>query len=68
MVHNHAHEVIPYSVTKAPMRQVIHTAGGMGAQVPVWDIREEFGDTDLLVRNLEQGRSLARTLGATPRY
>ena len=45
------------------MRQVIHTAGGMGRQVPVWDIRDEFGDTDLLVRNLEQGLSLAKTLG-----
>jgi ribulose-5-phosphate 4-epimerase/fuculose-1-phosphate aldolase len=64
VVHNHAHEVIPYSVTKSPMRQVIHTAGGMGAHVPVWDIRDEFGDTDLLVRNLTQGRSLARTLGS----
>jgi HCOMODA/2-hydroxy-3-carboxy-muconic semialdehyde decarboxylase len=63
VVHNHAHEVIPYSVTKSPMRQVIHTAGGMGAHVPVWDIRDEFGDTDLLVRNLAQGRSLAKTLG-----
>ncbi len=63
VVHNHAHEVIPYSVTKAPMRQVIHTAGGMGAHVPVWDIRDEFGETDLLVRNLAQGRSLAKTLG-----
>jgi len=63
VVHNHAHEVIPYSVTKAPMRQVIHTAGGMGAHVPVWDIRDDFGDTDLLVRNLAQGRSLAKTLG-----
>lgn len=64
VVHNHAHEVIPYSVTKAPMRQVIHTAGGMGAHVPVWDIRDEFGNTDLLVRNLAQGRSLAKTLGS----
>jgi HCOMODA/2-hydroxy-3-carboxy-muconic semialdehyde decarboxylase len=63
VVHNHAHEVIPYSVTKAPMRQVIHTAGGMGAHVPVWDIRDDFGDTDLLVRNLAQGRSLAKALG-----
>src|SRR6476661_6475701 len=26
VVHNHAHEVIPYSVTKVPMRQVIHMA------------------------------------------
>src|SRR4029077_17891709 len=40
-----------------------HTAGGMGRQVPVWDIRDELGATDLLVRNLEQGLSLAKTLG-----
>jgi ribulose-5-phosphate 4-epimerase/fuculose-1-phosphate aldolase len=64
VVHNHAHEVIPYSVTKVPMRQVIHTAGGMGAHIPVWDIRDDFGDTDMLVRNLQQGRSLAKTLGS----
>ena len=63
VVHNHAHEVIPYSVTKAPMRQIIHTAGGMGNHVPVWDIRDDFGDTDMLVRNMQQGRSLAKTLG-----
>jgi ribulose-5-phosphate 4-epimerase/fuculose-1-phosphate aldolase len=63
VVHNHAHEIIPYSVTKTPMRQVIHTAGGMGAHVPVWDIRDDFGDTDMLVRNLQQGRSLATALG-----
>jgi ribulose-5-phosphate 4-epimerase/fuculose-1-phosphate aldolase len=55
--------VIPYSVTKVPMRQIIHTAGGMGREVPVWDIRDEFGDTDLLVRTMEQGQSLARSLG-----
>jgi ribulose-5-phosphate 4-epimerase/fuculose-1-phosphate aldolase len=63
VVHNHAHEIIPYSVTKAPMRQIIHTAGGMGREVPVWDIRDEFGDTDMLVRNLKQGLSLAKALG-----
>ncbi len=63
VVHNHAHEVIPYSVTKKPMRQIIHTAGGMGHHVPVWDIHDDFGDTDMLVRNMPQGRSLAKTLG-----
>ena len=63
VVHNHAHEIIPYSVTKSQMRQIIHTAGGMGPHVPVWDIRDDFGDTDMLVRNLQQGRSLAKTLG-----
>ena len=64
VVHHHAHEIIPYSVSKSPMRQIIHTAGGMGHRVPVWDIRDDFGDsTDMLVRNLLQGRSLAKTLG-----
>jgi HCOMODA/2-hydroxy-3-carboxy-muconic semialdehyde decarboxylase len=63
VVHNHAHEVIPYSVSKMPMRQIIHTAGGMGEHVPVWDIHDDFGDTDMLVRNMRQGRSLAKTLG-----
>jgi ribulose-5-phosphate 4-epimerase/fuculose-1-phosphate aldolase len=63
VVHNHAHDVIPYSVTKTPMRQIIHTAGGMGEHVPVWDIRDDFGDTDMLVRDLHQGRSLAKALG-----
>ncbi len=63
VVHNHAHEVIPYSVTKVPMRQIIHTAGGMGHHIPVWDIHDDFGDTDMLVRNMQQGKSLAKTLG-----
>jgi ribulose-5-phosphate 4-epimerase/fuculose-1-phosphate aldolase len=63
VVHNHAHEVIPYSVTKVPMRQIIHTAGGMGPHIPVWDIRDAFGETDMLVRNLQQGQSLAKALG-----
>jgi ribulose-5-phosphate 4-epimerase/fuculose-1-phosphate aldolase len=31
--------------------------------VPVWDIRDEFGDTDMLVRRMDQARSLAAKLG-----
>jgi ribulose-5-phosphate 4-epimerase/fuculose-1-phosphate aldolase len=29
----------------------------------VWDIADHFGDTNLLVTNIEQGRDLARCLG-----
>jgi ribulose-5-phosphate 4-epimerase/fuculose-1-phosphate aldolase len=29
----------------------------------VWDIADRFGDTNLLVTNIEQGRDLARCLG-----
>jgi len=63
VVHSHAHEVLPFGITKTPLRPVIHVASAMGASVPVWDIRERFGDTDLLVSTIEQGRDLARRLG-----
>jgi HCOMODA/2-hydroxy-3-carboxy-muconic semialdehyde decarboxylase len=62
VVHNHAHELIPFGVTKVPLRPVFHTASRMGADVPVWDIRDKFDDTNLLVVNIEQGRDLARKL------
>jgi HCOMODA/2-hydroxy-3-carboxy-muconic semialdehyde decarboxylase len=39
-------------------------AGLLGTSVPLWDAQDEFGDTDMLVRTMEQGASLARTLGA----
>lgn len=62
--HNHAASLIPFGVTGTPLRPIFHMAGVIGTDIPVWDIAVEFGDTDLLVRNLDQGRSLAATLGA----
>jgi HCOMODA/2-hydroxy-3-carboxy-muconic semialdehyde decarboxylase len=62
--HNHSPSVIPFGVTGVPLRPVFHMAGLLGTSVPVWDAQDEFGDTDMLVRSLEQGASLARTLGA----
>ena len=43
---------------------VIHLAATMGDTVPFWDQRDEFGDSNLLVAKPEEGRSLARALGA----
>lgn len=63
VVHNHSHELIPFGVTSNKLRPMIHVAARMGAEIPVWDIREKFGDTNLLVVNLEQGRDLAKALG-----
>jgi HCOMODA/2-hydroxy-3-carboxy-muconic semialdehyde decarboxylase len=62
-VHNHAYSVLPFSVSKTPLRPIWHTASGMGHVAPVWDIRDKFGDTNLLVVTVEQGRDLARALG-----
>jgi len=61
--HNHAHELLPLAVTKTAMRPALHSASVIGHYVPVWDIRDEFGDTDLLVTSNEMGDSLARLVG-----
>jgi HCOMODA/2-hydroxy-3-carboxy-muconic semialdehyde decarboxylase len=63
VVHSHADEVLPFSVSLTTrLRPVVHTAGCMGKHVPVWDIRHKFGDTNMLVTNVEQGRDLAAAL------
>jgi ribulose-5-phosphate 4-epimerase/fuculose-1-phosphate aldolase len=63
VVHNHAYDVIPFSLTSTEMRPATHVAAVIGESVPVWDIRDRFGDTDLLVRNMDHGRDLAAGLG-----
>jgi ribulose-5-phosphate 4-epimerase/fuculose-1-phosphate aldolase len=63
VVHNHSYEVIPFSVTQVPLRAIFHVGGRIGSHVPVWDIRDTFGDTNLLVVTMEQGRDLAACLG-----
>lgn len=63
VVHAHAEDILPFGIAGGtPLRPVIHSGSFIGASVPVWDIADRFGDTNLLVSNLEQGRDLARTL------
>jgi ribulose-5-phosphate 4-epimerase/fuculose-1-phosphate aldolase len=65
VVHAHAEDVLPFTITQPPLRPVIHSGAFIGAQVPVWDIAERFGSsTNLLVTNMAQGRDLAKRLGA----
>jgi ribulose-5-phosphate 4-epimerase/fuculose-1-phosphate aldolase len=61
--HNHAHELLPLAVTKTVMRPALHTAAVIGHEVPVWDIRDQFGDTNMLVTSNEMGNSLAAAVG-----
>ena len=42
---------------------MIHSGAFIGGKVPVWDIRKKFGDTNLLVTNMAQGRDLAKCSG-----
>jgi ribulose-5-phosphate 4-epimerase/fuculose-1-phosphate aldolase len=69
VVHAHAEDVLPFTITgqspKGKLMPVIHSGAFIGAQVPVWDIAEQFGDrTNLLVTSMAQARDLAATLGA----
>ena len=62
VVHNHSHAVIPFSVTPSRLRAIAHVGAAIGKEIPVWDIRTQFGDTNLLVVNMEHGRDLAARL------
>ena len=63
VVHNHSHAVIPFGVTGVKLRPIVHVGATIGTDIPVWDIRDGFGDTNLLVVNMDQGRDLADCLG-----
>jgi ribulose-5-phosphate 4-epimerase/fuculose-1-phosphate aldolase len=63
VVHAHAEDVLPFGISSAPLKPVIHSGSFMGEHVPVWDIRDRFGDrTNLLVTNMAQARDLAQSL------
>ena len=63
VVHSHAESVLPYGITRRPLLPVFHAAGVIGSRIPVWDIHEKFGDTNLLVSQVEHGKDLACCLG-----
>jgi ribulose-5-phosphate 4-epimerase/fuculose-1-phosphate aldolase len=61
--HHHARAMMPFCISGVPLRPVDHLGATMGAAIPFWDQRDEFGDTNLIVAKPEEGRSLARALG-----
>lgn len=68
VIHSHSPTVVPFSVTQAPLRPVIHAASFLWVGVPVWEIRDA-GDpagATMLVRNGTLGKSLAAKLGDKP--
>src|SRR3984957_15799993 len=66
VVHTHSPGVIPFGVSQVPLRPMYHGPSFLAAGVPVWDIRKDFGETDMLVRDTQRGKSLAQTLGDKP--
>jgi HCOMODA/2-hydroxy-3-carboxy-muconic semialdehyde decarboxylase len=66
IVHNHSPSVIPFGVTAKKLKPFLHMCAHIGHEVPTWDSRDKFGDTTLLVSDMEMGRDLARLLGTRP--
>jgi ribulose-5-phosphate 4-epimerase/fuculose-1-phosphate aldolase len=61
--HHHAPTILPYCISGTALKPVYHLGATMGAHVPFWDSRDDFGDTALVVVEPEEGRSLAEALG-----
>ena len=44
VVHAHAEDTLPFGIAPTPLVPVIHSGAFIGAEVPVWDIADSFGD------------------------
>ena len=64
IVHSHSPSVIPFGVTGHRLRPVFHMAGFLGSGTAHFDIRDDHGETDMLVRDARLGAALARSLGS----
>ena len=63
VIHSHSPGVIPFSMTDVPLRAVMPPAAFLLTGVPVFEIREAAGMTDMLVTNAKRGHALAERLG-----
>jgi len=66
VVHCHEPALIPFGITRIPLRPVYHNSSFVGEGVPVFEIREAGGDTNMLVETPELGKALAKALGSKP--
>ncbi|HXQ51384.1 MAG TPA: class II aldolase/adducin family protein [Stellaceae bacterium] len=66
VVHCHAPALIPFGATRSTLKPLYHMSGFLGRGVPIFEIRDTAGMTDMLIRNSALGVALARTLGEKP--
>ncbi len=66
VVHSHCESLIPFCNTDVKLRPMVGNAGFIGHGAPVFDIRDIDDSGDMNVCTAEQGRGLARSLGAHP--
>ncbi len=66
VAHSHTPAVIAFGLTGKPMRAMYHNAAFIAGGVPVFDIREKFGATDIVISSPEKGAALAEALSDRP--
>jgi ribulose-5-phosphate 4-epimerase/fuculose-1-phosphate aldolase len=63
IVHSHSPAVVPFAASSTRLRPIYHMSSFLRDDgVVVFEMRQRFGMTDLLVRTREQGVELAQTL------
>lgn len=63
VAHGHTASTIPFGLAGTPLRATYHNAAFLAAGVPVFDIREAFGTTDIVINSATRGAALAAALG-----
>ncbi len=63
VAHSHSPSVIPFGLVDTKMTAMFHNAAFLAAGVPVFDISEKFGATDMLVSDHPKGVAFAASLG-----
>src|SRR5215472_472776 len=66
VIHSHSPGVIPFGITNVPLRPVFHTASFLWVGVPVFEVRDAGGMTNMLVGNGDLAKALAKTLADKP--
>ena len=66
IAHSHSPSTIAFGLSNVPMRAMYHNAAFLAAGVPVFDIREKFGTTDIVVSSSDKGAALAAVLADKP--
>ena len=66
VVHSHSPSVIPFGLVRLKMQAMFHNAAFLAQGVPVFDIREKFGATDIVVSTAAKGAALAQVLADKP--
>ena len=63
VVHSHSPSVVPFGLVRIKLQAMFHNAAFLAEGVPVFDIRDQFGATDMLVSDADKGQALAESLG-----